>query len=199
MRHCWILPNHPLREQVESFICEQYWLNFDACLRALPRLLIAVFDEARLVAACGVQLADEQVLFSQIYLTKSLHKYQVDSESLPKPEHLAEVGSMAALAPGYLPLLFRAVVKLLNSLNRTAVIFTATRALQRYFGRLGISLTVLETAKQSALPESTRDLWGSYYLHQPVVLAGWLKQGCVFEQLITKQASNHVSVREVAL
>ncbi len=199
MRHCWILPDHPLREQVESFICERYWLNFNACLRSLPRLLIVVFDDAKLIAACGVQLADEQPLFSQTYLTKPITGYQVNSRPLPPPERLAEVGSMAALDPSYLPLLFRAVVRLLNSHNRTAVIFTATRALQKYFSRLGIALTALETAQQSALPESTRDLWGNYYQHQPVVLAGWLEQGCVFEQLITTQDSNHISVREVAL
>ncbi|TDP38312.1 thermostable hemolysin [Idiomarina aquatica] len=185
MHHCWILPDHPLREQVETFICNRYWLNFNACLRTLPRLLVAVFDDEVLVAACGVQLADEQRLFSQTYLNQPLHAYQVSSRPLPAAEKLAEVGSMAALAASYLPHLFGAVVKLLGNIQRSAVIFTATRALQKYFRRMGVALTALETAQISALPESVRELWGSYYQHQPVVLAGWLTQGSAFEQLAT--------------
>ncbi|MFD2633124.1 thermostable hemolysin [Idiomarina piscisalsi] len=199
MHHCWILPEHPLREQVETFICERYWLNFHACLRTLPRLLIAVFEESRLVAACGVQLADEQALFSQAYLTQPLENYRVSNKPLPQSENLAEVGSMAALTPTYLPHLFRAVVRLLDDKGRDVVIFTATRALQKYFRRIGVALTELETAQKSALPESVRDLWGNYYQHQPTVLAGWLTDGNVFEQMTTPRQYVLSQQREVAI
>lgn len=186
MRHHWIMPDHPLRSQVEAFICERYWLNFKACLRQLPSHLLAVFDEqtdnldGELVAACGIQFADQQVLFSQAYLDRSPQHYCIDGRPLPGYGQLAEVGSMAAVAVDYLPSLFGAVIEELQPLGRTAVIFTATRALQKYFARQGIVLTQLAEARPTALPESVRDLWGNYYQHQPLVLAGWLKQGGVF-------------------
>lgn len=204
MHHCWILPEHPQRQQVESFICERYWLNFNACLLTLPRLLIAVFDDTTggkptLVAACGVQFADEQPLFSQIYLNQPLANYRIQNKAMPMAERLAEVGSMAALAANYLPHLFQAVVKLLRNKQRTAIIFTATRALQKYFRRMGVALTTLEIANSSALPASWRSRWGNYYQHQPVVLGGWLAQGDVFEQVPGTSSRMTQQVQEVAL
>ncbi|AVJ57337.1 hypothetical protein C5610_07870 [Idiomarina sp. OT37-5b] len=98
------MPDHPLRSQVEAFICERYWLNFKACLRQLPSHLLAVFDEqtdnldGELVAACGIQFADQQVLFSQAYLDRSPQHYCIDGRPLPGYGQLAEVGSMAAVA-----------------------------------------------------------------------------------------------------
>lgn len=181
MRYFWVLPEHPHRHEVESFIRQRYWDNFNAQLRFFPTRLIALTHHGRLVAACGIQLADQQPLFSQVYLQQPLQSYLVNSRPLPDDAQLAEVGSMAAVAPIYLPELFAAVVKLLRPLARNAVIFTATRALQNYFRRIGITLTELENAQPSALVPTECAQWGSYYEHQPKVVAGWLEQGRVFE------------------
>lgn len=182
MRYFWVLPEHPQRHEVESLIRQRYRDNFNAQLRSFPERLIALTHEQHLVAACSVQLADRQPLFSQVYLQRSLQHYVVNSHPLPDNAQLAEVGSMAAAAAAYLPELFCAVVKLLRPLGRTAVLFTATQALQKYFRRMGITLTQLECATPDVLEPAERGRWGSYYAHQPKVLAGWLEQGYVFEQ-----------------
>ncbi|MDV6316428.1 thermostable hemolysin [Idiomarina sp. HP20-50] len=177
MHYQWITPTHRNRTSVETFICDRYWLNFNACLSHLPETLLGLYENGTLVAACGIQFAEQKPLFSQWYLDKPLQQYLVGNKHLPAAECIAEVGSMAAIRPNYLPLLFKAVVESLLLLGRTAVVFTATRALQKYFAREGIALTLLAEAKRAALPDSIQDIWGNYYQHQPLVLSGWLSQG----------------------
>ena len=177
MRYQWVTTTQANRSSVEAFICERYWLNFNACLSQLPEVLLALYENDTLVAACGIQFAEQKPLFSEFYLDKPLQQYSVGNKPMPALENIAEVGSMAALAPPYLPLLFQAVIDSLLSRGITAVVFTATRALQKYFARQGIELTLLAEAKKNALPESVRDIWGNYYEHTPFVLVGWLSQG----------------------
>lgn len=189
MHYQWITPAHANRTSVEAFICDRYWLNFNACLSQLPEALLALYENNTLVAACGIQFAAQKPLFSECYLDKPLQQYSVGNKCLPAIENIAEVGSMAALAPAYLPLLFQAVIDSLLSRGITAVVFTATQALQKYFSRQGIELTLLAEAKKNALPDSIRDIWGNYYEHRPLVLGGWLNQG---HALFTKQRSASV-------
>lgn len=92
MRYLWVLPDHPRRYEVESFIRQRYWESFNAQLRFFPTQLVALIHEERLVAACSIQLADQQPLFSQIYLRQPLQNYRVNSRRLPDDTQLAEVG-----------------------------------------------------------------------------------------------------------
>lgn len=177
MHYQWIKPTHHHRALVETFICDRYWLNFNASLNQLPEELLAVYKNGSLVAACGIQFAEQNPLFSQCYLDKPLQQYSVGNKPLPAVEYIAEVGSMAALASSYLPLLFKAVIESLLLRGIAAVVFTATRTLQKYFARQGVELTLLAEAKKTSLPESIRGIWGNYYEHRPLVFGGWLSQG----------------------
>lgn len=176
MQYELINRSHSRRHDVEHFICERYWISFKACLQSLPDILLVVLEDNAIVAACGIQLADQRALFSEYYLDVPVEFYEVANQAMPAREKIAEVGSMAAISADYLPDLFVAIVKALTELQRDVVVFTATRYLNLKLARSGITLTTLAHANESALPLSLQDIWGDYYQHQPMVFAGWVAQ-----------------------
>ncbi|CUA85230.1 thermostable hemolysin [Pseudidiomarina woesei] len=159
--------NHPQRQAVERFICERYWVHFNACLNHLPQRLIAVFEGTQIVAACGMQLAEEGPLFSEYYLSKPLEQ---------RRQKLAEVGSMAVLSGNYLQPLFVAIHQAAHDLQRQYLLFTVTRFLQLKLKRLGIQAQTLAPAYEQALPETLQNLWGNYYQQQPQVFMAAVQQ-----------------------
>ena len=177
MNYQLVSRQHSQRRQVEQFICERYWSSFQACLIALPDMLLAVFDDDALIAACGLQFAEDRPLFSEYYLDQALTDYQVAGQRLPERNKIAEIGSMAARSADDLKPLFAAIVEITTQLNRTLVIFTATGYLQRTLRRSGVVLSELAPAHETALPNELQGIWGDYYRHHPKVLGGWLAQG----------------------
>ena len=177
MQYEIITRQHRRREETERFICERYWFSFKACLTSLPDTLLAVTAQGQLVAACGLQFAEQQPLFSEYYLHHPIEKLSIDANTLVGRHQIAEVSSMATTSATYLQPLFAAIVAVLQDLERTLVVFTATGYLKRSLERSGIQLKHLADATISALPEQLQGLWGDYYRHQPMVLAGWVEQG----------------------
>jgi len=177
MQYELINRSHTLRREVEQFICERYWISFKACLQNLPEMLLVVFEDNAIVAACGIQLAEQRALFSEYYLTNPVESYQVAHKAMPTRDKIAEVGSMAATSAVYLPLLFSAIVSALKDLRREVAVFTATRYLNLKLARSGVKLTILAQANESALPIELQSIWGDYYQHEPMVFAGWVAQG----------------------
>tara|TARA_B100000700_G_C15033612_1_gene851711 strand:+ start:1847 stop:2491 length:645 start_codon:yes stop_codon:yes gene_type:complete len=170
---CWVKPSDVNRLAAEHFICERYWLSFNACITQLPEHILAVYQNDRMVAACGIQLAETRALFSEQYMTQSLGTCRVLGQLAPAREQIAEVGSMATLGRRYLPFLVDAIVLALRDIHRALVLFTATRGLAHFLERRGIELEKLATAAREKLKSDNRADWGSYYAHQPSVFAGW--------------------------
>ncbi len=179
----FILPGHPQRKIVEAFICERYWLHFNACLSHLPERLLAVFEprqddqhqsfEARVVAACGIQLAEESALFSEYYLPKVLE--QIFAGTYQRTD-FAEVGSLAVADARYLTDLFKAVHEAAQSLQRQQLVSTITRFLQVKLQRLGVQVQQLADAREQCLPQAMQGLWGNYYQQQPRVIVADVTQ-----------------------
>lgn len=162
------------RSSLERFICQHYWLAFQACITNLPRRLVAVIDEqGNLCAACGLQFADEQSLFSERYLSQAAGATQ-----LPVARNeLIEIGSLAVSHPRYMRVLFGALIEVAHSLKREWMMFTLTTTLRRYMARLGLRIQVMAAATHSALSEEERLLWGQYYQQQPQVCLGHATNG----------------------
>ena len=169
----WIHSSDPRRLEVEHFICERYWFSFNACLTQLPENILAVYQNDLLVAACGVQFADQKTIFSEQYMDQALCNYSVLGKPVPARHAIAEIGSMATLGRRYLPYLVEAIVFALRDVQRTLIVFTATRGLAHFLERRGIELQKLALAERSKLDLDANAEWGSYYAHQPSVFAGW--------------------------
>lgn len=173
-----IEPDHAERQLVEQFICQRYWMKFNACLHELPRRLLVVRDQQRqLIAACAIQYADERPLFSECYLPNTIQDTLAAHGIVAQRQQLAEVGSMACLRPRDLAPLVSAIVCYLTQQQKQALIFTATAPLRRFLKHLQLPLQRLADASADALSGDSVARWGDYYQSQPQVMAGRLCDG----------------------
>ena len=182
-------PTHPMRHQVEQFICEKYWFTFSACLASLPQQLIGLCDtHGELVAACGFSIANQRPLFSERYLGQPVEeRIAALFTSKVARGNIAEIGSLACRNHTFLPMLFAAVVNYANEHHIDYLLFTATAQLRRHLQRLALPTQVLGNAPAVALPEAERAQWGQYYDRQPLVLAGRTEDGLRLPHLLQEQ------------
>jgi len=62
------------RAQVENFIKEKYLNIFNAKIENFPAILVAIFDQNYVKAACGIR-TELDGFFSEIYLNKDISFY----------------------------------------------------------------------------------------------------------------------------
>jgi hypothetical protein len=93
----------------------------------------------------------------------------------PDRARIAEVGHLAAQRAGEGRRLIFLLGEHLAGEGRQWVVSTLTEELRHLFVRLGITPLALGRADPAALGD-TGGLWGSYYDHHPVVLAGQVDQ-----------------------
>jgi phosphoglycolate phosphatase-like HAD superfamily hydrolase len=87
---------------------------------------------------------------------------------------IAEVGNLAAAAPGMGRALIPAMARQLHQLGYRWVVFTATRELRNALRRLQLEPLVLAPARAERLPDRGAS-WGSYYAHDPAVVGGRIR------------------------
>lgn len=162
----------PGRDLVEAFISEVYQRKFNARICEFSPMLIALEQQRTLVAAMGLRSGKEAPLFLEQYVDTSIEEairalgfHQV------MRHHIVEVGQLAAMQAGQGRQLMRAAVPLLANLGFQWVASTVTHELRHLLIRLGIAPFTLGIASASRLGEKAK-VWGSYYEHSPVVVAG---------------------------
>lgn len=176
-----LLPGHPERAAVESFIAGIYHERFGAQLSQFPRHLLAYHDvEGRLLAAVGLRYAGDGPLFLERYLDEPIEQALARAgRATAKRERIAEVGNFATRTPGIARELIVQLAWLLRTGGMDVVAFVATRQLRNAFDRLNLAPVELAIAQASRVGEQ-RQHWGSYYDTQPRVMCGDLAQGIAF-------------------
>lgn len=166
----------PHRARIESYIQQRYEKQFGAVLRDWLPQLVSVQIDGQIMAAAGYRDAAEP-LFLERYLANRIE------DSLPARDgqrasrsRIVEAGQFAATRAGAGRLLIPMLARHLRSRGYQWAVTTATRELRRMFTRMGISPMMLAPAPASALDEPARRDWGSYYEHDPFVVAGYLGQ-----------------------
>lgn len=163
----------PQRAEVEQFIREVYAQRYGATVTDFMPVLVSLADPAGgLVAAAGYRSADAGPLFLERYLARPVEDaLAAASGRMPPRSQVVEIGHLAASRAGAgRGLIFQLGPHLARLRYRWAVA-TLTRELLQLFGRLGLAPLALAPADPGALGEAAA-LWGSYYEHEPVVLAG---------------------------
>ncbi|HSV28570.1 MAG TPA: thermostable hemolysin [Candidatus Omnitrophota bacterium] len=163
-------PDHPLRGSLEDAIRAVFLAEYGARVPAFPRQLLALLDrESRPLAASGLRFAEDG-FFSECYLEEPVEESlgRRAGTAVSRTE-VVEFVSLAALRPGAaLPLVGGAVRLCLASGCRWGL-FTATARLRALLGRAGFVVEDIAAADRERVtrPEN----WGSYYLHDPRVVA----------------------------
>ncbi len=167
--------NQVAREQLRTFIGEQFRNHFDAQVPDDTQRLLGVFGhDGELLAAFGIRTREDG-FFSEHYLVEPLHVALLRKTGERfDPERVAEVSHFAIASAREFKPMVRLIAEGLSRLHFDHVVCTATRCLIRYFARRHLTPTILTEARLTDLPEVQRQQWGSYYLRDPAVAFGHL-------------------------
>jgi hypothetical protein len=162
------------RAEVECFIREVFARRYGADVRHFTPTLVSLQDRGEIVAAAGYRSAADAPLFLERYLSAPVETLLAPAaQERPARRGVVEVGHLAADRAGEGRRLIALLGAHLAAQDVQWVVGTITAELRHLFIRLGVTPLALGTAHAAALGEDAAH-WGSYYEHEPVVLAGHL-------------------------
>ena len=166
---------HPGRAQVESFIGTIYARRFDAQVRSFAPMLVGLDERQVLVAAAGYRPSVSERLYLEHYLDEPIEAVlsRRTGTSIDR-DQIVEVGHLAASRGGEGLRLIRLLAAHLAREGFEWVACTVTQELRPVLGRLDAQPLTLGPAQPRKLGHEAR-VWGSYYEHEPVVVAVALK------------------------
>lgn len=169
-------PQHPERAAVEDFVQRVYHRRYGATVTEFAPMLVSLRDaDGTLLAAAGYRRAEEGPLFLERYLPQPVESVLAPHAGRPlQRSEVVEVGHLAAARAGAGRRLMFELGPHLAQLRLRWAVATLTRELREMMVRLGITPLALAPADPALLGEDAAP-WGSYYAHQPVVLAGELQ------------------------
>jgi hypothetical protein len=168
----------PRRGEIEDFIRSEYRKHFDANVHEFMPTLIALHDgNDRVCAVVGCRSAALEPLFLEVYTDKSVESLIAERAGVAVPrEQIVEIGSLACRDGRSALAIVRALVPFLISAGFTWVAFTGADTVVNVLRRLELEPCALCVADSRKLG-AARFAWGSYYDHDPVVMAGRLRDG----------------------
>ncbi len=172
-----VSPIHPFWHKVIEHVSLRYQEAFFAELKFFMPAYLTLISNDTIISVCGFRIAEEEPLFLEQYLEDEAQNlvsrvFQCDI----KRSNLVEFGHLASFAKGKSALHFYLIAQMLVELGFEWCIFTATDPLHAMMARLGLEPHVIAHADPNKVPDA-QSTWGSYYDHQPRVLAGNLVKG----------------------
>jgi hypothetical protein len=169
--------SHPERAACERFIAARFQRAFGAHVDHFSPHLLGVRDAAGWRAAAGYTPAHGAPLFLEKYLDAPIERTlsQVRGHTVAR-DAIVEVGNLAAASAGMARALIPLLARYLHRLGYQWVAFTLTRELRNTFARLGLNPVGLAPASRARLADGGA-AWGSYYGHDPIVMAGRISHG----------------------
>lgn len=180
-------PDDAQRLEVETFIARIYAQRYGAVVSTFAPVLVSLQDAGSgdIVAAAGYRNAQQAPLFLERYLGAPIESLlSAHAKNQLARRDIVEIGHLAADRAGEGRRLILLLAPLLAGQGFSWVVSTLTQELRLLFVRLGIAPIALAAADPAAL-DNNAGQWGSYYAHDPVVLAGDLQQA--MRQLAQRQ------------
>lgn len=179
----------PGREAVEHSIRTIYAHRYGARVPAFAPMLLALRQGEEVLAAAGYRSAALGPLFLERYLNAPVEALiGAQTGAAARRDAIVEVGHLAAPHGGEGRRLIQLLGPHLVAEGFEWVVGTVTQELRAMLVRLGVAPLTLGTADPAALGEQAR-YWGSYYEHQPVVLAIHLRRA--LRQYLARRARAH--------
>ncbi len=180
-------PTHPLWQKVIEHVSLRYQAAFFAELKLFMPAYLTLTDTNNIISVCGFRIASQEPLYLEQYLEDEAQNlvsrvFQCDV----KRSNLVEFGHLASFAKGMSALHFYLIAQMLVELGFEWCIFTATDPVHAMMARLGLEPHIIAHADPDKVPDA-KSTWGSYYDHQPRVLAGNLVKGLERLRLIEEQ------------
>lgn len=166
----------PQRRAVEEFIARVYARHYGATVTHFAPVLVSLRDPGGVIAAAaGYRGAGVEPLFLERYLEAPVEALLgAHARRAPARVEVVEIGHLAAERAGAGRSLMFALGPHLAQEGFRWAVATLTQELRLLMSRMGITPLALGSADPARLGEDAA-LWGSYYDHAPLVLAGELQ------------------------
>jgi len=168
----------PARAMLEEFVHSEFLAHFGADVRHyMPELLALRDGRGGLRAVVGCRAAATEPLFLESYTREAIETALAAHNGFYVPrERIVEIGSLACRNATAAIAIVRALVPHLLSSGFSWVVFTGADTVMNVFRYLGLSPRALCPADPLLLGDARHE-WGSYYAHDPYVMAGRIEDG----------------------
>ncbi|MGD8341849.1 MAG: thermostable hemolysin [Gammaproteobacteria bacterium] len=168
----------PGRSRIEALIAREFKTHFDADVREFMPTLVGLYDKPGcLKAAVGCRAASTEPLFLESYTNGPIEQLlRVQTGCDVARERIVEVGSLACSSGRAAMEIVTALVPALIEAGFSWVVFTGADTVRNVFRRLDLKPVALCIANKQMLGDQ-QNAWGTYYDHNPVVMAGRLADG----------------------
>lgn len=170
-------PSAPDRQMIEDFIALAYEQEFDASIEVNYPILIGLCDSAgQIRAGVGMRMASCENLFLEQYL--DLPVEITLGQNLPHQVErnvIVELGSFASTGLNMSLYLLAAAAAYLATRGYEFGLVTATDKMNRLFKMFDFHTQVICRAQKHDLLDQAMN-WGTYYSHNPRVIAGSIQQ-----------------------
>jgi Thermostable hemolysin len=158
------------RAQVERLIRTIYWERFTAQPGLLPQTLVAdVCGAGTVECAAGIRYSNHG-FFSEWYLNQPVEvALRFRTGRIADRTRVIEVCNLVARRPGSSLPFVRSNIEFAEAADVDWAIFTATNPLRALLARSGLKMVELVRASRGRVPNP--EDWGSYYEHDPRVMA----------------------------
>ena len=173
----------PHRAALEEFVRREFLAHFGARVRHfMPELLGLHSPDGSIRAVVGCRAAAEEPLFLETYTRERIEiaLERLNGFFVPRAQ-IVEIGSLACRNATAAVAIVRALVPHLLRAGFTWVVFTGADTVMNVFHHLGLAPRSLCPADPLLLGEARHD-WGTYYDHEPHVMAGLIADGVAASQ-----------------
>ena len=173
-----------LRSSLESRIRSGFGHHFNACIEGFMPELAAYEHATGGSGVIGMRNAGHERLFLESYLDHPVETVvHLVSGDLVDRGSIVEVGQFVIDEREIVADFFRDLVPFLAAQGFDWVCFTGTSRIRALLARIGFAGFPVTVAAEERLGAS-RDHWGCYYEHEPIVIVGKLSdpQGTWFRQ-----------------
>ena len=168
----------PQRALLEELVRRQFHAHFGATIRHfMPQLLGLHAANGDVRAVVGCRAAAMERLFLETYTREPIEDALAARNGFFVPrERIVEIGSLACRNATAAVAIVRALVPHLLDVGFSWVVFTGADTVMNVFRSLGLAPRALCPADPLLLGEARHD-WGTYYDHNPYVMAGRIADG----------------------
>lgn len=166
------------RQRAQDFIAQAYQRVFAAELRCFYPSVITLHDvDDNLLGAAGARYGEGQTLFLEQYLDAPAEQLigQQTADIVDRAK-LVEIGNLSVARPAMTYPFMGMIGSWLQDYDVDWLVFALTRSLRRLFHRAGAEMLDLGPARPERLKPSA-NRWGSYYEHDPCIMAVRLSAG----------------------
>ncbi|MDH5187886.1 MAG: thermostable hemolysin [Rhodospirillaceae bacterium] len=162
--------SHQDRDKAETLIRNVYQREYGAQVPEIADTIMALIGmDGAVLSAAGVRTNGD--FFSEVYLDANIEEVISKYWSAPvKRSDIAEVTTMASIHPKASLRLMAEIVRHLRAMGASWAFFTITERLRALLKRMGVSTLELALADPAKLTDGAQN-WGSYYTHNPHVVA----------------------------